>query len=156
VSITVTLFGQILTFVVLLLFIQKFLWGPITQMMEARTKRIADGLAASDRGAHELELAKERATKRLCEAKQNAADIITAANQRSNEIIEEAKEQGLMEGQRKITAALSEIEHEKNRVKEELQGQVVNLALATAEKILEREVDAEQHKEFLNSMIKKL
>ncbi len=155
-SITVTLFGQILTFVVLLLFIQKFLWGPITQMMEARTKRIADGLAASDRGAHELELAKERATKRLREAKQNAADIITAANQRSNEIIEEAKEQGLMEGQRKITAALSEIEHEKNRVKEELQGQVVNLALATAEKILEREVDAEQHKEFLNSMIKKL
>ncbi len=95
-------------------------------MMEARTKRIADGLAASDRGAHELELAKQRAAKRLREAKQNAADIITAANQRSNEIIEEAKEQGHIEGQRQITAALSEIEHEKNRVKEELQGQVVN------------------------------
>jgi len=156
VSITVTLFGQIFTFVVLLLFIQKYLWGPITQMMEVRTKRIADGLAASDRGAHELELGKQAAAKRLREAKQNAAEIITTANQRAHEIVEEAKEHGRIEGQRQITVAVSEIEHEVNRAKEDLQRQVVNLALATAEKILEREVDAKQHEEFLNSMIKKL
>lgn len=125
-------------------------------MMEARTKRIADGLAASERGIRELELAEQRAAERLRDAKVNAADIVAAANKRANEIIEEAKQQGHVEGQRKITAALSEIEYEVNRVKGDLRRQVTNLALATAEKILEREVDEEQHKEFLNSMIIKL
>jgi F-type H+-transporting ATPase subunit b len=156
VSITVTLFGQIFTFIVLLLFIQRFLWGPITEMMEARTKRIADGLAASERGIRELELAEQRAAERLRDAKVNAADIVAAANKRANQIIEEARRQGHVEGERQITAALSEIEYEVNRVKGDLRRHVTNLALATAEKILEREVDAEQHTEFLNSMIKKL
>jgi len=156
VSITITLFGQILTFIVLVWFIQKFLWGPITQMMEARSKRIADGLAASERGKHELELAEQRSGERLREAKQDASDIIVAANKRSNEIIEEAKEQGRVEGQRQIEVAVAEIEQEVNRIKEDLRRQFVNLTLATAEKILEREVDAAAHDEFLNKMLKKL
>jgi len=156
VSITVTLFGQIFTFIVLLLFIQRFLWGPITEMMAARTKRIADGLAASERGIRELELSEQRAAERLRDAKVNAADIVAAANKRANKIIEEGRQQGHIEGQRQITAALSEIEYEVNRVKGDLRRHVTNLALATAEKILEREVDAKQHEEFLNTMIKKL
>jgi len=156
VSITITLFGQILTFIVLVWFIQKFLWGPITEMMEARSKRIADGLAASERGKHELELAEQRSAERLREAKQDASDIIVAANKRSNEIIEDAKEQGRVEGQRQIEVAVAEIEQEVNRIKEDLRRQFVNLTLATAEKILEREVDATAHDEFLNKMLKKL
>ena len=153
-SITITLFGQILTFIVLVWFIQKFLWGPITDMMEARSKRIADGLAASERGKHELELAEQRSAERLREAKQDASDIIVAANKRSHEIIEDAKEQGRVEGQRQIEVAVAEIEQEVNRIKEDLRRQFVNLTLATAEKILEREVDATAHDEFLNKMLR--
>ncbi len=155
-SITITLFGQILTFIVLVWFLQKFLWGPITEMMDARNKRIADGLAAADRGKHELELAKQRATNHLREAKQDASDIIAAANKRANKIIEEAKAQGQVEGQRKIDAALAEIEQELNRAKEDLRLKFVDLTLASAEKVLEREIDAATHGEFLNQMIKKL
>jgi F-type H+-transporting ATPase subunit b len=156
VSITITLFGQIITFIVLVWFIQKFLWGPITQMMEARTKRVADGLAAAERGKHELELAEKRSAERLRDAKQDASDIIVTANKRGNEIIEEAKEQGHLEGQRQIEAAVAEIEQELNRVKEDLRRQFVNLTLATAEKVLEREIDAAAHGEFINNMVKKL
>jgi F-type H+-transporting ATPase subunit b len=156
VSITITLFGQILTFIVLVWFIQKFLWVPITQMMETRSKRIADGLAAGERGKHELELAEQRAAERLREAKQDASDIIVAANKRATEIVEEAKEQGRVEGQRQIEAAVAEIEQEANRVKEELRRHFVDLTLASAEKILEREIDAAAHDEFLNKMLKKL
>lgn len=155
-SITVTLFGQILTFIVLVWFLNKFLWGPITNMMEARSKRIADGLAAAERGKHELELAEQRAAERLREAKQDASDIIVATNKRANEIIEESKEQGRVEGQRQIDAAVAEIEQEINRAKEDLRRHFVNLTLATAEKILEREIDAAAHGEFINKMVKKL
>ncbi len=155
-SITVTLFGQILTFAVLVWFIQQFLWGPITKMMADRTRRIADGLAAAERGTHELELAKGKSGDLLREAKQKAADIIGAANKRANEIAEEGKDQGRAEGQRQIDAARAAIDQEANHAKEELRKQFVQLTLASAEKVLEREINAEAHGEFLGKMIKKL
>jgi F-type H+-transporting ATPase subunit b len=156
VSITITLFGQIITFAILVWFVWQFLWGPITQMMEARRTKIAEGLAAGERGKHELELAEQRAAERLREAKQDAADIILGANKRANEIIEEAKEQARKEGQRQIDAAKAEIEQETNRAKEHLRAQVVNLAVVMAEKILGREVNATSHGEFLNQMLNEL
>jgi F-type H+-transporting ATPase subunit b len=156
VSITVTLFGQIFTFAVLVAFVWRVLWGPMTQMMEDRRKRIAEGLAASERGKHDLELAEYRAAERLREAKQDAADLMAAANKRANEIIEEAKQQARVEGQRQLDTALAEIQQEINRAKEDLRKQVVNLAIESAEKILEREIDATKHREFLDQMMEKL
>lgn len=155
-SITITLFGQAFTLLVLVLFIQKFLWGPVTRMMEARAKRIADGLAAADRGKHELELAEHRAADRLRQAKQDATDIISSANKRANEIVEEAKEQGRLEGQRQLEAAKAEIEKEANQAKEHLREQVIQLALACAEKVLAREINPTAHNEYLDQMLKKL
>ena len=155
-SITVTLFGQIFTFVVLVAFVWRFLWGPMVQMMEARRVRIAQGLAAAERGSHELELAEQRAAERLREAKQDVADIIAAANKRADEIIEEAKEQAQVEGQRQLAAATAEIEQENNRAREDLRRHFGNLVLATAEKVLEREVNAAAHSEFIETMMKKL
>lgn len=155
-SITVTLFGQIFTFMVLVAFVWRVLWGPMTQMMEDRRKRIADGLAASERGKHDLELAEHRAAERLRDAKQDVADLLAAANKRANEIIEESKQQARVEGQRQLDVALAEIEQEINRAREDLRKQVANLAIASAEKILEREIDAAKHSEFLDLMMKKL
>ncbi len=125
-------------------------------MMADRTKRIADGLAAAERSGHELELAKDRSAELLREAKRKAADIIGAANKRSTEIVEEAKDQGRAEGQRQIDAAGAEIIHETNHAKEELRKQFVQLTLASAAKILEREINPEVHGEFLGKMIKRL
>ncbi|NJO17771.1 MAG: F0F1 ATP synthase subunit B [Thioploca sp.] len=155
-SITVTLFGQVLTFMVLVGFVWKFLWGPVTQMMAARSTRIAQGLAAAERGKHELELSEQRAAERLRDAKQDAAEIITAANKRAHEIIEEAKEQARLEGQRQLELAQAEIEQEANRAKENLREHVVNLSLLMSEKILGREIDASAHHNFLDNMIKEL
>lgn len=155
-SITITLFGQILTFIVLVWFISKFLWNPIIQMMEQRSQRIADGLAAAERGQHDLELAAKGATERLREAKQDAMEIVAAAHKQANQIIEDSKQKARIEGERQLELARAEIEQESHRAKENLREQVVNLALAGAEKILEREIDAAAHDEFLNKMVKAL
>lgn len=155
-SITVTLFGQVLTFIVLFLFIQKFLWGPVTKMMADRTKRIADGLAAAERGKHELALSEQRAAERLRQAKQDAADIISQAGKRADGIIEEAKEQARLEGQRQLDAAKAEIQQEAHRAKEHLREEVVSLALACAGKILAREINANSHDQFVRQMIQQL
>lgn len=155
-SITITLFGQAITLFVLVWFIHQFLWGPVTRMMEARATRIADGLAAAERGKHELALSEQRAAERLRQAKQDAAEIIANANKRANEIIEESKEQGRLEGQRQLEAAKAEIAKETNQAKEHLREQVIHLALACAEKVLTREIDATIHNEYLTKMLKEV
>lgn len=151
-----TLLGQMLTFLVLVVFIWKFLWDPMTQMMEARKARIAEGLSAAERGKHELELSEQRAAERLRSAKQDAADIIAAANKRADAIVEEAKGQARVEGQRQLEVAKAEIEREANRAREHLREQVVTLSVMMAEKILAREVDATNHNAFVEKMIKDL
>ncbi|HWQ95126.1 MAG TPA: F0F1 ATP synthase subunit B [Gammaproteobacteria bacterium] len=151
-NITVTLFAQMLAFALLIWFVNKLLWGPLTAMMEARQKRIADGLAAAEKGKHEQELAEKRAKELLHTAKNQAAEIISQAEKRASEIIEESKGQGRAEGERIIVGARAEITQELNRAKEALRGQVVSIAIAGAEKILAREIDPKTHGDLLNQL----
>jgi F-type H+-transporting ATPase subunit b len=156
VNITATLFGQVVTFALLVWFIQRFLWDPMTRMMEDRKKRIADGLAAAERGKHEQELAEKRATEVIHEAKTQAAEIIAQAQKRSNEIVEEAKNSARSEGERLLAAANAEIEQEVNRAREQLRGQVVSLSVAGASKVLQREIDEKAHDQMLQDLVAQL
>lgn len=153
---TATLIAQIITFGVLVWFVQRFLWGPMTTMMEERKKRIAEGLAAADRGRHEQELAEQRAKEFLKEAKAHAAEIVGQAQKRANEIVEDAKGDARTEGDRLITAAQAEIERESNQAREQLREQVGKLALLGAEKILQREISADAHKEIVQTLAEQL
>ena len=147
-----TLIGQSITFIVFVWFCMKFIWPFVMRALEERKKKIADGLAAAERGKHELELAAQRATEILREAKDQAAEIIARAEKRGSELIDEAKDDARSEGERQLSAAQAEINQEVNRVKEELRGQVVSIALAGAGRVLEREVDAAVHDELLNKL----
>ena len=151
-NITVTLFGQIAAFVLLIWFVNKLLWGPLTNLLAERQKKIADGLAAAEKGKHELELSERRAKESLHEARSQAADILAQAEKRANEIVEEAKGNARNEGERLITAAHAEIEQEVNRAKEQLRGQVAAIAIAGASKILSREIDANTHNDLLKEL----
>jgi F-type H+-transporting ATPase subunit b len=147
-----TLIGQTITFIVFVWFCMKFVWPPIMNALAERKKKIADGLAAAERGLHEKELAEERAKAILREAKEQAGVIVNRADKRAAEIVEEAKGDARVEGDRLKTAAAAEIDQELNRVREELRGQVVSIALAGAGKLLEREVDEAAHGELLNKL----
>lgn len=147
-----TLIGQTITFIVFVWFCMKYVWPPIMHALEERKKKIAEGLAASERGKHDQELAQERAKDILREAKQQAGEIINRADKRAAEIIDEAKDDARAEGGRILTAAQAEIEQEVTRAKQDLRSQVVSIALAGAGKVLEREVDATTHDELLNKL----
>ncbi|MEZ5541148.1 MAG: F0F1 ATP synthase subunit B [Pseudomonadota bacterium] len=151
-----TLIGQTLTFIVFVWFCMRFVWPPIMNALEERRRKIADGLAAAERGKHEKELAEERAREILRDAKAQAGEIISRADKRAAEIIDEAKDDARAEGNRIKTAAAAEIEQEVNRVKESLRGQVVSIALAGAGKVLEREVNAGTHAELLEKLAAEL
>ncbi|RRQ21952.1 F0F1 ATP synthase subunit B [Thiohalobacter thiocyanaticus] len=147
-----TLIGQMIAFVVFVWFCMKYVWPPMMKALDERKKTIADGLAAAERGQREHELAEERARESLVEAKQQAQEIISRAEKRAAEIVEEAKADARTEGERMIAAARNELDQELNRVKEELRGQVVSIAVAGAEKVLEREVNEQTHNELLTKL----
>lgn len=151
-NINATLLAQTIMFVLFVWFCMRFVWPPIIQVLTARKQSIADGLAAGERGKHELELASRRATEGMHEAKQKAADVIAQAEKRATQIIEEAKVHAKEEGDRLIAGAKAEMDQEVHRAKEALRQQVANLAVAGAEKILRREIDAKAHAELLTSI----
>ncbi len=151
-NITATLIGQMLVFTALIWFIKAVLWEPMINMLEDRKARIAEGLAAAERGAHEQELAQERAKEALAEAKQQAAEIIAQAQRRSSEIIDEAKNAAREEGERLKVAAEAEIEREVAKAREDLRKDVSTIALQGVEKILSKEVDASVHSKVLDEL----
>ncbi len=155
-NINLTLIGQLLSFMVFVWFTMKFVWTPIMGALEVRKKEIADGLAAAERGQHEQELAKERAKGVLHEAKAQAAEIVAQAQKRGAEIVDEAKGSARTEGERILTAAHAEIEQETNRAREQLRGKVAELAIAGAEKILKKEINAETHRDIVDGLAKEI
>jgi F-type H+-transporting ATPase subunit b len=152
VNITVTLIAQILAFLLLIWFVNRVMWKPMVGLMEARQKRIADGLAAAERGKQEQAEAEKRATEVLEESKQKAADIIAQAQRRAKEIEEEAKENAKADAERIKTAAEAEIEREVNQAREHLRSQVASIAIAGAEKVLKQQIDASAHDKLLSDL----
>lgn len=155
-NVNVTFIYEMIAFVVFVLFCMKYVWPPIIGAIETRQKTIADGLAASDRAAKDLALAQEKATAQLKEAKAQAAEIIEAAKKREAQLIEEAADKAQAEKDKILAAGHAEIESERNRAKEELRQQVAVLAVAGAEKILERSIDAAAHSDILDKLVAEL
>ncbi|MFC3531646.1 F0F1 ATP synthase subunit B [Vogesella facilis] len=148
----VTLLGQAITFAILVWFTMKFVWPPLTNMMEERAKRIADGLAAAERGKQDLEAAEKRVADELRQAKQQATELVIAAEKRASQIVEEAKDVARTEGAKLVADAKAQIDQEVLRAKESLREQVAGLAVAGAEKILRKEIDAAKHADLLASI----
>jgi len=155
-NINFTLIAQAIAFAVLIWFTVKFVWPPLLKAIEARQKEIADGLAAAADGRNALEVAAKKSEVTLAEAKQKASEIVAQAEKRGTQIIEEAKGNAKVEGDRIIAGAKAEIEQEVNRAKEGLRAQVSTLAIAGAEKILRKEIDAKAHSELLAKLAAEL
>lgn len=151
-DINASLIGQAITFAILVWFTMKFVWPPLVKAMDERAAKIAEGLSAADRAKQDLELAEKRAAERLREAKQHAAEIVAQAEKRAAQIVDEAKDGAKQEGERLIAGAQAEIEQQVQHAKEMLRQQVAELAVAGAEKILQREVDQNKHAEILASI----
>ena len=148
-NVTATLLGQMATFMVLIAFITKFLWGPLIQVLEDRKKRIAEGLEAAERAHQDREAAKKRAVEVLREAREAAAVLIEQAQTRARDVLEDAQDEARRESERLLNAAKAEIAKEVLRAKEDLRHQVAALAVAGAAQILRAEINAERHAQML-------
>jgi len=156
VNINATLIGELIAFLVFVLFCMKYVWPPIIGAIEARQQKIADGLAASDRAEQDLRLAQEKAKQQLIDAKAQASVVIDQAKKREAQIIEEAAVKAQAERDKILAQAKAEVEAERIRAKEELRKQVAALAVAGAERILQRSIDEAAHSDILDKLVAEL
>jgi F-type H+-transporting ATPase subunit b len=147
-----TLFAQAAAFVLFIWFTVKFVWPPLLKAIETRQKNIVEGLAEAEKGRNSLVEAKKEADKILADAKARAQEIVANADKAASARIEESKGAAKSEGERIVTAAHAAVQQEVQSAKQQLREQVAALAVAGAEKILRREVDAKAHGEMLNQL----
>ncbi len=152
-SINATLLGQMIVFGVLIWVTMKFIWPPIVAAMADRQKRIADGLAAAEKGARELNEATAKAEAMLKETREQALEILNNANKQANDTIERSREEARTEGERLVEAARDEIKQSVSHAKDELRKEVGKLAVVGAEQILKREIDADAHNDIIDNLI---
>ena len=151
-NINATLFAQMIVFAILIWVTMKWIWPPLMAAIEERQQKIAEGLAAADRSKKDLAMAEEKVAEVIREARVKAAEIVSAAEVRRAQIIDLAKEEAIEEGNRQKTAAAAEIVSMGNRAREELRKQVSAIAVAGAEKLIKREIDANAHKALLDEL----
>ncbi|MER2494240.1 F0F1 ATP synthase subunit B [Catenovulum sediminis] len=155
-NINATLIGESIAFFVFVFFTMKYVWPQLNGAIEARQKQIAEGLAASEQAEKDLELAKKEATKKLKEAKAEAAAIIEQAKKREALILEEAVDKARAESDKVLALGQAELEAERNRAREDLRKQVSILAVAGAEKIIARSIDAKAQADILDQLVEEL
>lgn len=151
-----TFWGQTIAMLVFVGFCMKFIWPPIMQAIEERQTQIADGLASAERGRQSLDKAQTEAGDIVDDARKQATTILDQAHARANEIVAEGKADGVKERERQVVAARAEVEQETNRAREELRRQVSTIAIASAEKILQREIDSSAHDDILSKLAAEL
>jgi F-type H+-transporting ATPase subunit b len=152
VNLNATLFAQLAVFLVLALFTMKFVWPPLMKALDERAERIANGLAAADRGKADLAAAEKRVQAELATARDQGQARIADAEKRAAMIIDDAKKTAAEEAARIVAGAKADAEQQVTRVREELRGQVAALAVKGAEQILKREVNAEAHAALLTQL----
>jgi F-type H+-transporting ATPase subunit b len=155
-NINFTMFAQAISFAIFIWFTARFVWPPLMKAVEERQKKIADGLAAADKGQQELVHAQSRAQEVLTGAKQQSQELIANAQKRADDMVEQAKSAAKVEGERLLAAARAGIDQEVQQAREALRGQVATLALAGAEQVLMREIDVTKHKEVLDKLSARL
>ena len=148
-----TLIGQTITFIVFVWICMKYIWPPLMGILEERTAKISEGLAAAQQGQKDLENAQSKVADSLNDAKSQAQEIINQAQKRANEIVDEAKNIARDEADKIKTAATADIDQQVNSAREHLRKEVSVIALAGAEQILKREVDAKVHAAVLDELV---
>jgi F-type H+-transporting ATPase subunit b len=152
-DINLTLFGEMLTFAVLVWVTMKYIWPPLTKAMEERQQKIAAGLEAAQRGQQALETAQKNIAQQLNEARTRATVILDQANQQANNLIEESKIKAQEECAKVFTKTKLDIEQEINKTKKELQQQTVTLVIAATEKILQQKIDQDTQQKLIDQLI---
>jgi F-type H+-transporting ATPase subunit b len=146
------MFVQSIVFLILAWVVAKFVWPPVVGALDARAKKIAEGLAAADQGKQAMAAAEKRVQVELASAKDEGAKRVADAEKRAQMVADEIKANAQAEAERIVAQARAEAQQQVTQAREELRSQVATLAVKGAEQILKREVNAAAHADLLSQL----
>jgi F-type H+-transporting ATPase subunit b len=155
-DINITLLGEMITFALFIWVTMKYIWPPLTKIMQERQQKIAQGLEAAERGQRDLEIAKNKIKEQLRETKAQRDAIIEQANHQANIIVEEGKAKASQEWHRTIAKAKLDVEHEVKKMEHKIQHQVADVAVTLAEKILQERIDLATQRKLIDQLIEQI
>lgn len=155
-NLNAALIAQVIVFLILVAFFVKYVWPPIEKALDERANKIAEGLAAAERGKADFEQAEKEVAAQLAQGRAQVTEMVNNAEKRAAQIVEEAKNQAIVEAARISAQAKADVEQEINRAKETLREQVAALAIKGAESILRSEVNVKQHEKMLSALKQEL
>ena len=155
-NLNATMLGQALSFVIFVWLCMKYVWPPLTALLDERQRVIAEGLSQTEFAAKELQLAKANGAKLLEEAKQQASGLVEQGNKRRTQIIDEAKLEAEQEKARIIAEGQTELEGERHRIREELRHEMTALVIESAEKLISRQLDTDANRALVDKIITEL
>lgn len=150
-DINATLIGQMITFAIFVWFTMKFVWPLLENNLKIRQEKIAEGIQAGERGHKELEIAQKYAIQQIHEARQKAQETLEQAKKRATQIIDEAKLEANQEREKIIQHGHAEVEQERLVARQQLQAEVIKLAIFSTEKLLKRTIEEDDQKRLLAS-----
>ncbi|HIF9115869.1 F0F1 ATP synthase subunit B [Photobacterium damselae] len=153
-NLNATMLGQAISFVIFVWLCMKYIWPPLTELLDKRQREIAEGLIHSENAAKELELARANGDKLLNDAKKSASELVEQGNKRRSQIIDDAKAEAEVEKARIIAQGQAELESERNRIRQELRREMSDLVIETAEKLINQNLDSAANRELVNKLIK--
>lgn len=155
-NLNAALIAQVIVFLILVAFFVKYVWPPIEKALDERANKIAEGLAAAERGKADFEQAEKEIAAQLAQGRAQVTEMVSNAEKRAAQIVEEAKSQAVIEAARISAQAKADVEQEISRAKEALREQVAALAIKGAESILRSEVNVKQHEKMLSALKQEL
>ncbi|MDE3985131.1 F0F1 ATP synthase subunit B [Glaesserella parasuis] len=155
-NLNATLIGQLIAFALFVWFCMKFVWPPLIKAIETRQANIADALASAENAKQEQADTKVLVEQELAKAREEAQHIIDLATKRRNEILESDQAEAEAEKAKIIEQGYAEVENERRRVQDELRQKVAALAVAGAEKIVGRSVDAAANNDIIDKLVAEL
>jgi len=155
-NINVTLFGELITFAVLVWVTMKYIWPPLTQAMQNRQQKIADGLEAAEKGQKSLDLAKEKVKTQLKNAKHQAVDIIDQANMSAAKLVEAGKDKAHEDAKKILALAQSDVATQAEKAKQQLHGEIATLVIAATRKVLQKNIDVNANQKLIDKFIEEI
>ena len=153
-NLNATMLGQAISFVIFVWLCMKYVWPPLTALIDQRQREIAEGLIHTENASKELELAKANGEKLLDDAKKSANELVEQGNKRRAQIIEEAQAEGEKEKARIIAQGNAEVESDRNRLRQELRAEMSDMVIEAAQKLINRNLDTDANRDLVNKLIK--
>ncbi len=132
---------QIINFLLLLYLLNRFLFKRVFDLLDERSSKISKGLEDAEAAARDRELARAEREAAVAEARKEANQMIARANKIAEDTRNEILTSARTEAEKVSTRAREEIVAEKDRAMAEIRGQVADLALAAAGKLVRHEMD---------------